>query len=496
MKFLIIDDDVEICETMQSLARRMGLDCAAAYTLAQGMAELQAGDVEVVFLDVRLPDGNGLEALPRIKNAPGAPEVIILTGQGDPDGAELAIQGGVWDYLVKPSPIKQTMLSLKRALAYRREKRQERSPDDLDLADVVGKSPRMQACFDLVALAAQTNSNVLVSGETGTGKELFARAIHANSARSGGSFVVVDCASLTETLVESTLFGHRKGAYTSADRDREGLIKLADKGTLFLDEVGELPMSIQRAFLRVLQEKRFRPVGSTAEITSDFRLVAATHRNLEALVEEGTFRRDLLFRLKTINIELPSLREREEDIGLLAEYKIDMLCREYDLAGKEFDADFLPVLQRYDWPGNVRELFNVLERAFVASGRDRTLFAMHLPRDIRIHAARFSLQHGGTSARSFGAGAESSAPGAPRAAAEAPAENGAADAPATASASPAPRTRLDTSGSLKEFKARMEQAYLNDLMARHGHDVQRMLEISGLSRSHFYALVKKYDLAT
>ncbi|UJX40215.1 sigma-54 dependent transcriptional regulator [Desulfovibrio sp. JY] len=463
----IIDDDPEVRDTIASLTRKMRLTSESAGTLAAGMDLLASDNFDVLFLDVRLPDGNGLAALPAIKRLPDAPEVIILTGIGDPDGAELAIQEGVWDYLVKPSPIKQIMLTLQRALRYREERRSDRSPVSLSLAGCVAASPRMQPCLDQVAHAAGSNAAVLITGETGTGKELFARLIHANSARTDGSFVTVDCAALTETLVESTLFGHRKGAFTGADADRVGLVQLADAGTLFLDEVGEMPMSLQKTFLRVLHEKTFRAVGAVTESKSDFRLIAATNRDLEAMVDTGQFRRDLYFRLKTIGLALPPLRERPEDIKALTLSFVDGLCAEYTLPPKGFDAEFLAMLEAYDWPGNVRELRNVLERAFLASGREKTLYSMHLPRDLRIKVTKSSLEKG-------------------RQALERPLPESAAP-----SAAAAPSSRQ----SLKDFKEAMERRYLEGLLRENGRDVAAMIAISGLSRSHFYALLKKNNLA-
>ena len=389
-KILIIDDDPEVCDTMLSLFTRMQIEGESANFLKTGLEKLESGAFDLVFLDVRLPDGNGLDALERIKRMPGAPEVIILTAQGDPDGAELAIQGGVWDYLVKPSPVKETMLSTQRALKYRREKLAT-PVVALDLSDLVGRSAQMREIQDFIARAARSQASVLINGETGTGKELTARIIHENSTRAAQRFVVVDCAALTETLVESTLFGHRKGAFTGADMDRMGLIKLADGGTLFLDEVAEMPLGIQKTFLRVLQEKRFRPVGRNRKEKSDFRIIAATNKDLDAEVRQGHFREDLLFRLKTMNSVLPPLRCRKADIRNLAMYQVRKLSKRYESPKKGVGSDFLEVLEIYHWPGNVRELFNVMERAFVAAGQERTLYAMHLPKALRIGAAKANL---------------------------------------------------------------------------------------------------------
>lgn len=462
---LIIDDDQEIRDTFQSLSRRMRFNFLGAGTLAEGLGMVRSEEVDVVLLDIRLPDGNGLDALADIRRGDNPPEVIILTGLGDPDGAEMAISGGAWDYLVKPAPIKQTMLSLNRALKYHKEKAQEVATVALRRESIIGGSPKMEACLDLVAQASRLTGPVLISGETGTGKELMARTIHLNSPRSTGEFVAVDCASLTETLLESTLFGHRKGSFTGADQDRPGLVKLADGGTLFLDEVGEMPMGIQKAFLRVLQEKRFRPVGASVEVQSDFRLIAATNRDLEEMAARGEFRQDLLFRLKTFVIDLPPLRERREDIKLLTLSQLDSLCQRFGLPTKGVGTDFSDMLMAYSWPGNVRQLFGVLERALAAAGMEPTLYAKHLPPEVRLEVLKANIERGRQE-----------------------------DRPAP---QPEPSTRALLPGNLptlKAFKEAKEREYLDALMSDTGGDLLVMLETSGLSRSHLYALLKKHDM--
>ncbi|MFP5221962.1 MAG: sigma-54-dependent transcriptional regulator [Acidobacteriota bacterium] len=462
---LVIDDDPEIRDTFQSLSRRMHFTFLGAGTLAEGLALVRNETVDVVLLDIRLPDGNGLEALPDIRRGDSPPEVIILTGLGDPDGAEMAVSGGAWDYLVKPAPIKQTMLSLNRALKYHKEKGQKVSTVSLRRESIIGSSPRMEACLDLVAQASRLTGPVLITGETGTGKELLARTIHQNSTRADGEFVAVDCASLTETLLESTLFGHRKGSFTGADQDRPGLVKLADGGTLLLDEVGEMPMGIQKAFLRVLQEKRFRPVGSSVEVQSDFRLIAATNRDLEAMAAKGEFRQDLLFRLKTFVISLPPLRERKEDIKLLTLSHLDTLCQRYGLPTKGVGSDYSDMLMAYSWPGNVRELFGVLERSLAAAGMEPTLYAKHLPVEVRIQVMKANIERGRRD-----------------------------DAPPVA-ASYRPMFQADASlPTLKAFKEAKEREYLDALAFQTGKDLQAMLDTSGLSRSHLYALLKKHNM--
>ncbi len=463
-RILIIDDDRQVCETLESMALRLGHECVAALTLRDGLECLEQDGVDIVFLDVRLPDGNGLDALGRIRGRIGPPDVIVLTGEGDPDGAELAIQGGVWDYLVKPSPIKQIKETLNRALSHRAEREAQGAARNLDLTGIVGDSAVMRQCYERAAQASGSDSTVLVTGETGTGKELLARTIHRNSLRSARSFVVVDCAALTETLLESILFGHTKGAFTGAAKDRIGLVKLADQGTLFLDEIGELPLSAQKTFLRVLQERRFRPVGSNHELESDFRLICATNRDLEAMVRAGEFRQDLYYRINTIHVVLPPLREREDDIAVLAKYHIDRLCRQRNIPEKEMDPEFVTVLRQYDWPGNVRELFNTIEQAFVLSGAEKTVYAQHLPQAVRIRVTKSMLS------RSRG-------------------ETGVLDAAASGVDHGA-----EFNETLKEFKLRMERDYLVRLLRAHGKDIQKMVAISGLSRSHLYAVLKKHGL--
>lgn len=462
---LIIDDDKMMCEMLSHKVRSTGHDVTCAFTLEDGLAKATSGTFDVVFLDVGMPDGNGLDVLPAIRKTQSSPEVIIMTGEGAPDGAELAIKNGAWDYVEKPSSIEEMTLPFVRALQYREAKEVSKPPVALKRDGIIGNSARMRDCFDLLAQAANSNAAVLITGKTGTGKELFAKAIHDNSPHCHKNFVVVDCASLPESLVESALFGYEKGAFTGADRTRDGLIKQADGGTLFLDEVGELPLSLQKAFLRVLQEHCFRPLGGKREIESDFRLVAATNRGLNEMVQQGKFRNDLLFRLQTLGIELPPLRKRLEDIKELARYHTDRLCERCGTVTKGFSPDFLEALAAYDWPGNVRQLVNTLERALAAARYDPTLFPMHLPPDIRIKVARASVSK----------------------------ETLSKDNPRDSA------TRARTLPKLRDFRetaiAKAEQEYLRDLMSMTKGTIKQAGEISGLSRPRLYALLKKHHIS-
>jgi two-component system, NtrC family, response regulator len=456
---LIIDDDQLICETLADAVTGLGHEVAFALTLADGLKKARANDYDVVFLDVRMPDGNGLQALPRLRETPSFPEIIIITGYGDVNGPELAIRNGAWDYIQKPSSKKEMLLPLIRALQYRQEKKAKKAMVALNMNGIVGCSPQMKTCYDLLAQASQSDANVLITGETGTGKELFARAIHQNSPRAPHNFVVVDCTVLPETLVESMLFGHEKGAFTGANKHQEGLIKQADKGTLFLDEVGELPQVVQKSFLRVLHERRFRPLGSSREIGSDFHLVAATHRSLEQMVKQGQFREDLLFRLRSLTMDLPPLRERKSDIKELVMHFMAKLWGEQGVGTKGLSPEFLDILMAYDWPGNVRELVNTLERAMAAAYNEPVLIPQHLPPHIRIQVAQSAVKK-----------------------------------PLSVKEPPAPYAFGEKIPNLRDYLEEMKAQYLKNLMATVGNDLKQACRVSGMSRSSLYAHLKKYKI--
>ena len=465
---LIIDDDRLICDAISSAVKRMGHDVLSAMTLKEGLNTVRSKPFDIVFLDVKMPDGNGLDILPGIRETPSNPEVIIITGFGSPDGAELAIKNGAWDYIEKPCSLQAMTLPLVRALQYREEKQTRSKPViRLKREDIVGSSRKAETCLDQVAQAAGSDANVLITGETGTGKELFARAIHKNSRRAENNFVVVDCASLPQTLVESILFGHERGAYTGADKAREGLVLQADGGTLFLDEVAELPLPVQSSFLRVLQERRFRPIGRKEEVSSNFRLIAASNRDLDEMVKRHEFREDLLFRLRAFSLEIPPLRERREDIKDLIRHYVPKLCERYGITEKRISPEFVDVLVRYNWPGNARELLHALERSISGAPEDPVLFPKHLPTHIRVGVARASV-------------GEASADG--------------------NSEQPKERTGPPSLLKLQEFRdnaiAEAEQQYLKDLLSATGGDIGKACETSGLSRSRIYALLKKYQIST
>ncbi|MGA2532142.1 MAG: sigma-54 dependent transcriptional regulator [Candidatus Aminicenantales bacterium] len=461
-RVLIIDDDKLICDWIANVLAELGHSSFYAHTLEAGLRKTQSEPFDIVFVAVRLPDGSGLDIIPKIKAARSFPEIIMITGLGDPDEAEFAIKSGVWDYLEKPASVNAIKLPVIHALEYRAERMTGKPTMVLKREAIIGNSQKLNSCLELVAQAASNDANVLISGETGTGKELFAKVIHYNSPRAKRNFVIVDCTALPETLVESVLFGHARGAFTGAVTSEEGLIKQADGGTLFLDEIGELPSSIQKKFLRVIQEHSFRPVGGRQETTSDFRLVAATNRDLEDMVPRGRFREDLLFRLRTLLIEAPPLREILEDIQELTKYYTSDLCARLRFKPKGFSPEFWNVVTEYPWPGNVRELIRALEKALISAQDEPMLFPKHLPTYIRIQVARSSF-----SKKPAGHGKpeiHSSVPKVPR--------------------------------KLKEIRkaavSEAERQYLKDLISFAGGDNNKACRISGLSRSRFYTLLRKY----
>lgn len=460
-KILVVDDDHVLCSMLVEQLHRKGYVADATGTLQQGLAAAEKGGWDVVLLDVQMPDGNGLEFLPKFLKSNSAPEVIIVTGHGAPDGAEKAIVSGAWSYIEKPHVIRDLPLHLTRALQYREEKQRVNAvPVALKRKHIVGDSEKIWRCLDDLAKAASSEVNTLISGETGTGKEVFARAIHENSDRAKRNFVVVDCASLPESLIENALFGHVKGAFTGADRNKDGLIAHANGGTLFLDEVGELPISMQKAFLRVLQERRYRPLGGAEEKSSDFRLIAASNRDLEEMVTKGSFREDLLYRLRGMLLHLPPLRERKEDIKDLAYYFLHRLCERYDKDTKGIAPDFIEGLLAHDWPGNVRELSQTMEHVFAGAVDAPTLYCIHLPEPFRIRMAQ--------------AGMECRLP-----------------------VSDTKNKKNDDHELLswRDHKAASEKQYLARLLQESDNNMQQACRLSGLSRARLYQLLGKYDVS-
>lgn len=476
---LIVDDDRYVREALVLQLTRMKHTSVVAETLGEGLSLAPVAPIDVVLLDVHLPDGDGLEAIPLFRNAPSQPEVIIVTGEANAKSAELAINSGAWDYLQKPLSKHEIELQLTRALEYRISKieSQEHSLITLKRPEIIGDSPELSASLDLAAQCAAGDANVLITGETGTGKESFAKVIHSNSPVADNEFIVVDCAALPEQLVESTLFGHTKGAFTGADADRVGLVQQAHGGTLFLDEVGELPMTLQKKFLRVLQERRFKPVGSTREIKSKFRLISATNRNLDEMVAQGRFREDLLYRLRTFHIDLPPLRSCRSDIKKITLHYIDRLCEHQNIENKGFTPEFIECLESYPWPGNIRELINTLEKAIIADRDAPKLFPVHLPRRIRLKSIQYSLDH--KQDQKLHSEFELEAK-----------KNGKVIIPYSLIKSFPPLKQLR-----EQIIEQVESTYLKNVMPKADYDLEKVSKISGLSKPRLYALLKKYNIS-
>ena len=386
-RILVVDDEQSMRELLAIMLRKDGFDVVAAESRTQAAAVLARGPVDLIVTDVKLPDGDGIEILRHVKAAAPETVVIVMTAYGSTETAVAALKLGAYDYLIKPFDVDELKIVVRNAL-----ERQQLQHENLllkaefrtqhGLDKIVGVSPVMAAVFSLVRSVAPTSSTVLVSGESGTGKELVAKAIHALSPRKDAPFVSVNCAAVPENLLESELFGHMKGAFTDAHQNKKGLFEAAHRGTLFLDEVGETPPSMQVKLLRALQEKTIRRVGATEETGVDVRLVAATNRPLETLMREGRLREDLFYRLNVIPIHLPALRERREDIPLLAEVFLRRFSKEMGKNVVKISAEAMQRLVAHRWPGNVRELENVIERAVALESHEAVL-AERLPEALR-----------------------------------------------------------------------------------------------------------------
>ena len=464
---LIVDDEKNICELLANAVQETGHVPHCAHSLVEAQQLLDKHIFSAVLLDVHLPDGNGLESLPNFLHQESRPEVIIITGFADLQGAEFALTQGAFDYVQKPVTMKDVGLTLSRALEYREARLIRVKGPMTRREDIIGNSEPMQKVIQALRDGALGQHAILITGETGTGKELFARAVHSNSSRCQKSFITVDCAVLTENLVESTLFGHVKGSFTGAVNNNEGLIALADEGTLFLDEIGELPLSVQKRLLRVIEDKSFRPVGSQKTRTSHFRLVAATNKDLESMVEKGEFRQDLLFRIRSQEIHLPPLRGHREDIPDLVGHYVSRICQRMQVQVKQFHQDFLDHLCQYDWPGNVRELVNTLDQVISRAMHEPALHRKHLPVSIRVALLEKNLRrHDG------GQGLLNQ------------------------SASPLSFQPLPDWKTFKQFvQKEAEELYFRELHDHFQGDVSALAEWSGLTRSRIYSILGKYNIS-
>lgn len=370
IKVLVVDDELIVRESLIGWLKKSGYEVGGVEGGRQALALLNEQDYDLVFLDIKMPDMGGIEVLEQIKAAYPQTMVVMITAYGSIETAVQAMKNGANDYLMKPFEPEQLALLVEKLLQHKRVidenlQLREHVATRMRYEELVGDSLCMQELFGLIEEVAAVDSPILLCGETGTGKELVAKAIHAKSSRCYGPFVPINCGAFTETLLESELFGHETGSFTGATRAKKGRIEMAEAGTLFLDEVGEIPLKMQVDLLRVLEEKKLHRVGGMKELAVDFRLISATHRDLTKEIERGAFRQDFYFRLNVIMLEVPPLRLRKDDIPLLAQHFLDRFRRETNKPVVGIQKQALEVLQSYEWPGNVRELENAMERAVV-----------------------------------------------------------------------------------------------------------------------------------
>jgi DNA-binding NtrC family response regulator len=452
-RILIADDEPLFLRTTAALLRKAGYECATAADGAAAMNILAQERVDLVLSDLNMPGNLKLELLREGRiQWPDVP-VIVITGAPSLPTAIESLRLGITDYLLKPVKFEDLLSAVSRALAHQKRPRSHAdratSPSDgaARFSEVVGQSQAMHELFQVLDRVVETDANVLLTGESGTGKEVVAQAIHNHSARKEGRFQVVDCTAIPETLFESVLFGHAKGAFTSAVKDQEGLLKQTDGGTAFFDEIGELPSALQAKLLRVIQEQTFTPVGKTEPVQVDARFICATNRDLEMEVNAGRFRRDLFYRLAVIHIELPPLRERGDDVLLLARHFLDHL-RPAEREDLDFSPDSQELLRRYTWPGNVRELRNAVERG-IAMARGQLILPEHLPAAIRQF---------------------------------------------TESGNQIALAPKDGSGTLAETVEGAERSYLVTLLRQNAGNVASSARQAGMSRQGLHKLLKKHNV--
>jgi len=444
---LIVDDQASIRQSLKGVLEDEGYKAAAAESGEACLDLLRKRAFDVVLLDVWLPGMDGLETLEKIRELEGAPEVIMISGHGTIETAVRATKLGAYDFLEKPLSIEKTAILIKNAIDAKRlrEENRDLKKQLAPRSVIAGNSIPMKALRQQIQLMAPTNGRVLIYGESGTGKELAARAIHGQSLRKDEMFVELNCAAIPEDLIESELFGHRKGSFPAATADKEGKFQKAHGGTLFLDEVGDMSLKTQAKVLRTLDEQRFAPVGSDEAITVDARVIASTNKDLEEEISRGNFREDLFYRLNVIPFYVPPLRERKEDIPLLARHFVREFSATYGRRAREITDDAVDTLMRYSWPGNVRELRNVIERIVIMNPATTRLDRKHLP----------ALVHRDGSRRAAGS---------------------------------------DFS-TLHQARAAYERDYiLKKLDENHGN-ISRTAEVLGLERSHLYRKMKTLGIA-
>ena len=385
---LIIDDEEKLRGLLARIVKSEGFEVLEAPDLKSGFKKIEQNEIDVILCDVKLPDGNGVDFLEKIKSNFPLVEVILLTAFGKISDGVKAMKNGAFDYIVKGDDNDKIIPLLYKAIEKRQlqkkvQQLEKRISDKYSFETIIGKSKALEQVIDLAKKVAKTDSTVLLTGETGTGKEVFAQAIHQNSTRVGKSFVALNCSTFSKEILESELFGHKIGAFTGAIKDKKGFIEEANGGTLFLDEIGEMPLELQAKLLRVLETNEYIPVGDSTPKKSNFRLIAATNRDLKSESENHNFRSDLYFRLNIFEIKIPALRERVKDIAPLTSYYVKQFSEKLNRKILEISPEFLQKLELYQWSGNVRELKNVIERCIILCDSE-TLTPDVLPYDIQF----------------------------------------------------------------------------------------------------------------
>jgi len=461
VRFLIVDDQQAIRKLCMTIGTSLGFLCAEAENAEAALAYLETNVADIVLVDLKMANMGGLEFLGTLKKMLPRTEVAIMTGYGSVESAVQAMRLGAYDYITKPFRVEEMKIVLQRMaekvrLVAENQFLLEQVRTQMELNGIVGSSARIQDALRMVARLKDTRTPVLITGESGTGKELIARAIHFGGVYAKRPFVAVDCGSLVPTLIESELFGYEKGAFTGALRTKAGLFQAADGGTIFLDEIGELPMEMQAKMLRVLQEKEVRPVGSNQRHHVDVRVIAATNRDLETAYKAGTFRKDLYFRLNVVTVHLAALRERKSDIPTLVRWFLGRIAPN---RGFQVSNAAMNCLLNYEWPGNVRELENCIERA-VALGNDTVIDVADLPSSIQGASTVTPVERAASLSVSAGAGGISAA------------ENN------------------STSMDLEE----MERTTIQRVFDQVGGDKNLAREILGISRATLYRKIKRYNI--
>jgi two-component system, NtrC family, nitrogen regulation response regulator NtrX len=444
---LIVDDEVSIRHSLKDVLEEEGYKTVGAESGEACLETLRKTSFDVVLLDVWLPGIDGLETLEKIRDMETASEVIMISGHGTIETAVRATKLGAYDFLEKPLSIEKTLIVIKNAIDAKRlrEENRELKKQLIPKSVIVGESVPMKALRQQIQIMAPTNGRVLIYGESGTGKELVARAIHLNSQRKDEMFVEVNCAAIPEDLIESELFGHRKGCFPGALADKEGTFQKAHGGTMFLDEIGDMSLKTQSKVLRTLEDQRFVPVGSDEAITVDARVIASTNKDLDEEISKGNFREDLFYRLNVIPFSVPPLRERKEDIPLLARHFLKEFAASYGRRSREITDDAIEILMRYSWPGNVRELRNVMERIVIMNPTAVRIERKHLPPLLQRDGGRRA------------AGAEFS--------------------------------------SLHQARAAYERDYILKKLDENYGNVTRTAEVLGLERSHLYRKMRSLGIA-